>query len=431
MEANSGAPGRVTVVIERGAGRVFVAGQEVVLPPTEFRLLLALADTPGEATAVPELIEAVWGRDSHMSRPDLYWLVWSLRGRIGDEQRSKKVVANRKGHGYVIDLTTVDLEVVDVIGEAPAPAGSLDSETTPGAAVLGPEQDDHTTNDASAMATLAADAGVGGAFAGEAGTLRPGSQVLGGSAAAIEGAQATRRRPSLLLAGCVVAASLAVGFAARTLVDDTPPERSNARVAQADASPTPDASPETRRRPSEPERQPRGNSSAHKPRRPRSGGASSPVLAAPGGVSVPSSTGSSPPSGAAQPAPQKNTRAKPRPPQLPPPPTRYLYHLYNPENGDHLVTTDGGVVTEHEAKGYEGGAIGRVYVSQEKDTFAIPTNFGTAYVFAHASPKTDPASSVVALWLAQKGGDFFYTTSKAEATKDGWSASPSGYVRAL
>lgn len=395
-------------------------GREVALPPNEFRLLLTLAEAPGEAASANELIEAVWGPHSVMSSKDLYWIVWKLRGRIGDEHRPKKVVANRKGHGYLIDLSVADLVVVDVVGTdliaplAQDPQPGADEDDPAGAEALG--------------------GGVGsfaGSLASEGGTISPASQVLGGASRGPTAEEDAPRRRRLLLAACLVAVACAAGFTARSLITDPAAPPKQRGFAQAEASPNAASSPERRERPSEHQPAPTRKKPEDKPGRSPSRGGGAPVVAAPLPATAPPSGGSSGPVGGGQPGPKANPAPKPPAPDLPPPPTRYLYHLYNPENGDHLVTTDGGVVTEHEAKGYEGGAIGRVYVTQEKDTFAIPTNFGTAYVFAHAKPKTDPASPVVALWLAQKDGDFFYTTSKSEASKDGWSASPSGHVRTL
>ena len=434
MEAKPGAPGRVSVVIERRAGRVFVERREVALPPNEFRLFLTLAEAPGEAVAAAELMDAVWGQDAAMANNDLYWLVWKLRDRIGDRSRPRPVVANRKGHGYLIDVTVTDLQVVDVVGPAPAGA-SADSAArvaSDGATVDIPVDDHPQTDSATTEDARVGEPAFAGSLAGEEGSLAPASQVLGPPAAA-KSAQ-TRRRPGLLLAACLVAVSCAAGFAARALVRETAPPPPQTRVGPAEPSPGETATPDERggERKRDPER--RGGRGVNRPRRPsvRSGG--TPVLAAPGAaaaVQVPS-TSSSVPSGGGQSAQRSQPRVKPRPPELPPPPTRYLYHLYNSENGDHFVTTDGGAVTEHEAKGYEGGAIGRVYVTPEKDTLAIATNYGNAYIFVDDSPKTEPASAVVPLWYTtNNAGDFFYTTSKSEASQEGWTASLIGYVRTL
>ena len=119
-------------------------------------------------------------------------------------------------------------------------------------------------------------------------------------------------------------------------------------------------------------------------------------------------------------------------PALPPAPTRYLYHLVNPETGDHFVTTDPATASEQEARGYEGGPIGRVYTSREDNTKAITTNGGTAYIFIGGAPKTEPPSSTTALWYStDNDGDFFYTTSESQAKQSGRTGSVIGYVRDL
>jgi hypothetical protein len=106
--------------------------------------------------------------------------------------------------------------------------------------------------------------------------------------------------------------------------------------------------------------------------------------------------------------------------------------LVHAETGDHFVTTDSNAVSEYEARGYSGGAIGRVYTSEEAGTRPLTTNHGTAWIFADDSPRTEPSSQPVALWYATNGkGDFFYTTSKSEATASEWNGSLAGYVRSM
>lgn len=154
------------------------------------------------------------------------------------------------------------------------------------------------------------------------------------------------------------------------------------------------------------------------------------VATAPVGGGSVTSGGSSVGSESSQAAAEPKRDPKPAPPPLPPAPSSFLYHLFNPETGDHFVTVNPGVASEYEGRGYNSAAIGRVYTYAEKGTKAITTNSGTAYVFAGAAAKTSPRSSAVALWYASDGsGDFFYATSKGEASKDGWSASVIGYVR--
>ena len=96
------------------------------------------------------------------------------------------------------------------------------------------------------------------------------------------------------------------------------------------------------------------------------------------------------------------------------------------------MTTDGNLTSQYQARGYEGGAIGRVYTSAVEGTRAISTNHGTAYIFINSAPKTEPASRAIPLWYStNNAGDFFYSTNESEAKRAGWSASVVGYVRSL
>jgi hypothetical protein len=180
-------------------------------------------------------------------------------------------------------------------------------------------------------------------------------------------------------------------------------------------------------RPREPRRKERKQRSRAHQREDRGGET---VVLAQGPIHNPSATDASAPDPAPANSQETNKDTKPQPPPLPPAPSSYLFHLYNPETGDHFVTVDPGVASEYEGRGYDSAAVGRLYTYAEKGTKAISTNSGTGYIFSSASPKTAPSSSAVALWYASDGaGDFFYTTSKSEASAGGFSASLIGYVR--
>jgi hypothetical protein len=232
-----------------------------------------------------------------------------------------------------------------------------------------------------------------------------------------------RRAAAAILAAALMAASWSTGFfikwrATRAL--DRSERQVNERDEETQQPPRDDPSPAPRNQtPKPPEdrdrRRERTGGTAQ-----RGGGSSNQAEAPP---SVPQ-----PP----QPPPGKDSDSKKPLPSLPPAPTRYLYHLVNEETGDHFATTDGGVASEYEAKGYQGGAVGRVYTASEDDTKAITTNYGTAYIFIASSPKTKPPSKSATLWYStDNDGDFFYTTSKSEASQEGWSPTLIGYVRTL
>ncbi|MDQ3954136.1 MAG: winged helix-turn-helix domain-containing protein [Actinomycetota bacterium] len=430
MEANSGGRDRIPLVIERASASVVVDGRRVALSPKLFSLLDELAAIAGSALDASELIAAVWRDEPGMTRDDLHALVWRLRGRLGDNGAEPRIVVTRKGLGYLIDTEAVDVQVVDRRREIVSPTRAAVQQGDPS-----PETPARRTDGAASELEPA----------GERGALDPGAVVSLKPASDLKSdpRELAARVPSdarpggaiLVLgrslrwwtaAAIAVVALGAIGFAGGFLTRDDGPKTSG----PLETAPKPPTSPPEVNR-----GKPSDGKSQQPPRSRRQRGRAS-------DRNTPAVVAVAPPvsGGAPQPAPppatsaprQEKPPAKRQPVALPPPPTRYLYHLHNADNGDHFVTTDSGAVTQHEAKGYVGGAIGRVYVAPEKGTKAIALNYGSAFIFIGASPKTDPASVTVPLWYtANNAGDFFYTTSKAEASQEGWSASVVGYVRSL
>ena len=92
---------------------LILEGRRTELPPKEFELLATLAARPGEAVSAKELIKNVWPESSVMTPHDLYWYVWSLRRMIGDSDRHEKLIANRRGVGYYLDLPPEEVEILE------------------------------------------------------------------------------------------------------------------------------------------------------------------------------------------------------------------------------------------------------------------------------------------------------------------------------
>jgi hypothetical protein len=382
-----------------------------------------------------------------MTSSDLHALVWRLRQRIGDVGPDARIIVNRKGLGYLIDTDVVDVAVMDLprqSSQPPPPPGAhseavrSDLETSGSEVPAASSGRTATVEPGAVVEPQSSPVTVGPGP--EGGAIDPQAVVPVTSAAAanldprevdarsgsasrfVFGRNKFRRWAS---AAAVVALFVAAGFVGGSVMSDAPPANDDP-IASESPSATPRRVTDRDRAPkNSAERRP-GTNQARKNRR---SSTSNPVAIAAPPASGPALETAPPASGRPHQAKPPTSRQAVA---LPPPPTRYLYHLYNSENGDHFVTTDGGAVTEHEAKGYEGGAIARVYVAPEKDTKAIALNFGSAFIFIDSAPKTDPASITVPLWLAKNNaGDFFYSTSKSEASRDGWSAALVGYVRTL
>jgi DNA-binding winged helix-turn-helix (wHTH) protein len=412
MEARADGRRRISLVIEAGSARVMVEGQRVVVPRRQSALLAELALHAGEAVEASELIRSVWDERPGMTLNDLHVLVKRVRGRLDELGVDSRLLVNVKGVGYLLDPKMAEVTILDSSGaEAPA--------------ALAPGEPQISTRELGAIGP-AAPVGVS-PETGATSSAAPADVSLASGSTSVSRDTPIRGSRRRWLAGAIAAvlASVAAGFAVGSLSSDAPEPRDEAATR-----PQPSAAPRDAQRTEglKERAQPTRKQRRQRPRRRQPAGS-------PGGIAAGPAPIASPAPQHPETSPPTSRPAEPRKQQtvaLPPPPTRYLYHLYNPENGDHFVTTDGGAVTEHEAKGYEGGAIGRVYTKSEKNTKAIAVNHGSAFIFISASPKTDPASATLPLWYStNNAGDFFYTTSKSEASQDGWSATLIGYVRSL
>ena len=393
-----------TLVLELSSGTAILHGEEVELPFREFRLLAELAARVGDPVPSSDLIEAVWPDEPWTPKENLYILVTRLRRLVDGETQFGKNIRNRRGYGYVLDLDPDEVAVTETRRERPDPAPAP---LTTEAAEAGPYASEHPVEEEGTR------------------SLHPVSRD---------------RRPLLriALASGLSALLIAGSWAAGYIVSDIQADETRSGTAGGQTTSEPEASADQRA----PRRGDRGRSEPKSPdnrqkdrkrggSRNAAGGAPAPppagaVAVAPNVAGPPTSTqGSS--KGSAE-------KKEPAPPQLPPAPTRYLYHLVNPETGDHFVTTDGGTASSYEGKGYTGGAIGGIYTSppQGVETKSISTNHGTGYIFAGSSPRTEPASRAIPLYYSSNGkGDFFYTTDSGEANRSGWSGNLIGYVRGL
>lgn len=406
-------PERVgSLVIELAARTAKIDGTRVELPPTEFALLAVLAARPGEVVSHKILAAEAFGEGAPMAPHDLHWRIWKLRDLIGDGAREHKLVENRRGQGYVLDLPPNAVQVVEGVAPETAPATDvIQLDEQPVAAVAGSA----TITDEPAPDL----------------TVRPSATTPGDTPTV--GSRRVRLRPVAVLVGVALtlgalAGSWSAGYLISTRLDSheqaavPPPTDATSSVADPDPQPR-----ERRHKRNKPKGQ---HATPKKARKARSQDEPTAIAAAPAPAALPPAASQSG-SGGEAPDTQAPKGAKP-PAPLPAPPTRFLYHLFNSSTGDHFVTTDGNVASQYHARGYEGGAVGRIYTSGVDGTRAISTNQGTAYIFVDGAPKTEPSTRAVALWYStNNAGDFFYSVSEAEAKQEGWSARVVGYVGAL
>ncbi|MCX5999233.1 MAG: response regulator transcription factor [Chloroflexi bacterium] len=81
--------------------RVTVDGKEVLLTPTEYRLLCLLAANAGKVLTQDQLLTEVWGWQYRGDIHILQVAINRLRKRIGDDPNNPRYIATRSGIGYM------------------------------------------------------------------------------------------------------------------------------------------------------------------------------------------------------------------------------------------------------------------------------------------------------------------------------------------
>ncbi|MBM4462751.1 MAG: response regulator transcription factor [Chloroflexi bacterium] len=80
---------------------VRLAGEEVKLTPTEYKLLYLLARNPGKLISMDRLLTEVWGWQYHGENHLLQVAINRLRKKIKDNPHSPRYIATRSGIGYI------------------------------------------------------------------------------------------------------------------------------------------------------------------------------------------------------------------------------------------------------------------------------------------------------------------------------------------
>lgn len=89
------------LAIDRTSAKVTRSGNEIALTPTEFRLLVFLAQHPGQAFSRYQLIENVWGADGELYDDRTVSVhVRRLREKIEPDPANPEIVLTVPGIGY-------------------------------------------------------------------------------------------------------------------------------------------------------------------------------------------------------------------------------------------------------------------------------------------------------------------------------------------
>ncbi len=88
--------------IDRQRKQVTLAGTEVRLSPTEYRLLECLALNAGVLLSRDELLTQVWGKAYQGEDEILRVTLWRLRHKLADDPSAPRYIVTRPGLGYML-----------------------------------------------------------------------------------------------------------------------------------------------------------------------------------------------------------------------------------------------------------------------------------------------------------------------------------------
>src|SRR5437868_1303737 len=95
------------IELDRERRRVFRAGREIALGPTEFRLLEYLMQSPGRVFSREQLLDGIWGHDTYIDERTVDVHVGRLREAIKRPHQSDPIRTVR-GSGYAFDEMFAD-----------------------------------------------------------------------------------------------------------------------------------------------------------------------------------------------------------------------------------------------------------------------------------------------------------------------------------
>lgn len=88
------------LVINRDLRRVFLRGEEVLLSPLEYNLLVFLAERAGHVLPPETIYQAVWGPNGDTDLNQVKWYIWRLRQKVETDPRSPRFICTDRGRGY-------------------------------------------------------------------------------------------------------------------------------------------------------------------------------------------------------------------------------------------------------------------------------------------------------------------------------------------
>jgi DNA-binding response OmpR family regulator len=88
------------LIIDPASLTMILDGNEVELTPTEHRILLYLAEHPGQVVTIEDIFTAVWGFDTDVNVNNVKWYVWRLRQKLDGENGPSRFIFTERSVGY-------------------------------------------------------------------------------------------------------------------------------------------------------------------------------------------------------------------------------------------------------------------------------------------------------------------------------------------
>ncbi|GMA65326.1 winged helix-turn-helix domain-containing protein [Alicyclobacillus fastidiosus] len=77
-------------------------GMSISLSRIQFRILYFLVRSLSRPVRTEDIMEYAWGKNSKVSKSELYVYISRLRARVGDHPRSPKILISIRGFGYLL-----------------------------------------------------------------------------------------------------------------------------------------------------------------------------------------------------------------------------------------------------------------------------------------------------------------------------------------
>ncbi|NIN66338.1 MAG: response regulator [Anaerolineae bacterium] len=91
------------LVVDAHNSQVTVRGEPVSLTPTEFQLLLTLAENAGRILSHEQLLDRVWGPEYVGETGYVKRYIWYLRQKIEDDPSDPHYIVTERGFGYKLE----------------------------------------------------------------------------------------------------------------------------------------------------------------------------------------------------------------------------------------------------------------------------------------------------------------------------------------